>query len=182
MAQLAVPDADIQVGGWTPSTGITLWQVWDDQSSGGDYASEFTLGFSPDGVVRLSDVTDPAVSTGHIIKAEMQTDLGACDITANLYEGNPLTTGVLRASLVVSGVAPSWTLYTYTLSAGEANSITDYTNLYMEVNSSPGKGDTAYVGYVYLEVPDAGGGGGISKGIDFLYHNDGNRIRHFYER
>ncbi len=106
----------------------------------------------------LSNVTDPAVSTGHIMRFE-----------CNQYNGGSLYLHLYQGTTLITTAAPNCNGLpgTYTLSAAEANSITDYNDLKIRVNPySDDSGCACYGGcndqfnldYVQLEVPDAGGG------------------------
>ncbi len=132
-----------------------MWSVLDDNSDA-DYISETGLASSPDGVVRLSNVSDPVSSTGHIIRARLKDDLGFSSATVNLYQGDPNGAGTFIAALSSGTVTASFATYTYTLSAGEANAISDYNDLYFEIAGAAGKGNFVYCAWVELEVPDAG--------------------------
>lgn len=45
--------------------------------------------------------------------------------------------------------------YSHTITAGEADSITDYTALRLEIISAPAKGELSRVYRAYMEIPDA---------------------------
>lgn len=106
-----------------------------------------------------TDVTDPGVATGHVLRArinvlvEPQSDDTTLDIT--LHQG-----GSLIALLnVPSGSFTPGTFQdvSYTLSAGEANSISDYTDLRLGMNVTVGGGadyDNVQLSWIELEVPD----------------------------
>ena len=84
--------------------------------------------------LKLSDVADPAASTGHIIRVRWRRDTsktmaGHCE----LWEGAP-GSGTKRASIdVTPDVTTTENLASLTLSAGEADSITDYNDLYLRL-------------------------------------------------
>lgn len=91
-------------------------------------------------VFRLSDVTDPVSSTGHIMRLRSATDVATggetIDFTLQLRQGyvSEVSQGTLIATLTRTGVTGNtWTTTTYTLSAAEADAITDYTALFYRV-------------------------------------------------
>lgn len=153
MAQNARPDADVQVGGWS-STGANLFSVLDESSANdADYISQAGTSFSPDGVVTLSNVTDPSLSTGHKIWARCKGSTAAGTVVVTLYQGNPTGAGSPIAVLTTTTLTTGFVDYSYTLSAGEANAITDYTDLYLEFFSGASF-NTVYVSQAWFEVPD----------------------------
>jgi hypothetical protein len=93
-------------------------------------------------VARLSDVTDPALSTGHIMRMRTsadQTTQETIDFTQQLRQTyvSEASQGTLIASQTRLGVnTTTWTTSTYTLSAAEADSITDYTALFYRFNTN----------------------------------------------
>jgi hypothetical protein len=112
----------------------------------------------------LSNVTDPASSSGHIIRARAGKWNGICSTTINaagqqndyilqLKEG-----ANVRATLTMVNVG-AWTTGSYTLSAGEADAITDYSNLSLrgyKVEVGGGSGRDAGASAFEFECPDAG--------------------------
>ena len=98
--------------------------------------------------VALSDGVDPNSSSGHKIgvRAKYNSASGSAKVKMHLRQGNTAITDnsdTLTASYVT---------YEYTLSSGEADSITDYTDLkyYVKSNSD---GDEIEIDYVYFEIP-----------------------------
>ena len=108
--------------------------------------------------VNVGSLTDPVSSTGHVIRTRCQgTGSGAPErIQLKLFQG-----GTEKAA---SGNLPitrgSWNDKSYTLTAGEADSISDYTDLRIDVNGIVlgGGSDKLEVTQVYLEVPDVSAG------------------------
>ncbi len=161
MAQFARPDADTAANSWVVAP---LWSKVDEGSDGGDTISSDAVGNNTNtsnGDLRLSDVTDPEVATGHIIRARWASS-AANDMTPHceLWEGVP-DTGTLRAALVGAELLDTTELtHTLTLSAGEADSITDYTDLYIRLwgrGTGGGPARSLVVEFCELEVPDAAG-------------------------
>lgn len=67
--QFARPTSDISAGGWTPSTGADLYAMLDETvADDADYIQSATTPTNDTAELALSSVTDPAVSTGHIIR------------------------------------------------------------------------------------------------------------------
>src|SRR3990170_379798 len=154
MAQLARPDGDITNtgnGGFadidetTPSDS-DFW--WGDNNQ----ADELE--------VSLSNVTDPVSSSGHTFRYRIaKTNAGVVDgggnavtVTARLMQG---TTQI--ATDVAQTATGTWTQYAYTLTSGEADAITNYTDLRLEFVTSASGGSPA--------PPRGGAGflGGIKK-------------------
>lgn len=138
MPQFARPDADLHVGNFTTHSGGTtnLFATIDEASP--DDADYIRSPASPSSQVyacRLSDVSDPSSSTGHVIRMRTSVDQAnqeSLSFTQQLRQGyqNESTQGTLIASQTRTGVtSTTWTTSTYTLSGAEADAITDYTDL-----------------------------------------------------
>lgn len=139
MPQFARPDADTTLGTFTDNAGGTtnIFQAIDETSANdSDFIRSVTSPSSAVYVCRLSDVTDPLSSTGHVMRMRTSTDLDAqesIDFTQQLRQGytNEGAQGTLIASQSRTGVSSTtWTTSSYTLSGAEADAITDYTALY----------------------------------------------------
>ena len=131
-----VPDADLDnTGVWTTAP---LWNKLTGPI-GSDDGDEVIADGSPISTetftVALSTVADPGVSTGHILRARWaKTDAAGanydfhCQLRQNYVSEASLGTLIATVSLINKA---DTTLVTtsYTLSAGEADSITDYTEL-----------------------------------------------------
>lgn len=138
MPQFARPDADLHVGNFTDQAGGTtsLFATIDEAAADdADYIRSPTSPVNEPYACGLSDVTDPASSSGHIIRMRTSTDLDAqesLDFTQELRQGyaSEASQGTLIASQSRNGVtSTTWTTSSYTLSAAEADAITDYTDL-----------------------------------------------------
>lgn len=134
MAQFARPSADTVRTGWTEDDGTTdtLWEEINESSaSDSDFIKTPTPPGSNEYETLLTSVTDPLSSSGHVMRwrRRKQPASGSADInlTVRLMEGT--TQIVSRADNTIPG---SFTDTSYTLSAGEADSITDYANLRLE--------------------------------------------------
>jgi hypothetical protein len=153
MAQIARPASDVSIGNWVGDGGETsnLWDFLNDNSDaeyikdeGNNTTAEFTI----------DSLSDPTSSTGHIIRFRMQGNGSGgperCQV--DLYEG-----ATLRASSGTQTSRGAWATKSYTLSAAEADAISDYTNLRLKViSSNMGGAETMWVAWAELEVPDAG--------------------------
>lgn len=107
----------------------------------------------------LSSVTDPQQSTGHILKIRGYRDVVNTPMTINLREGS-FTRATLSCEFLINAAT-----YTYTLTASEANSITNYGNLSVEIikestatgiGGDPSGITRAFVTWVEFEVPTPG--------------------------
>lgn len=132
-----------------PDSDITNDNAWDDPAPGGDndnilydeidelarsdadYTTsgpiDLLLDPSETWEVGLSDVTDPQTSTAHIVRYVFKKDSSGnpqIDLTVTLLQG---TTTI--ASWIENNINQNFRLSTQTLSAAEADSITDYSNL-----------------------------------------------------
>lgn len=157
MTQTARPISDTSIGGWLGDGDETtnLWDRVDDETTTQYIKAE-------DGVndtieFDIDDLTDPVGNTLHVITFEMQgTGSGGpewCNV--QLFEG-----ATERAASGNQQNRASWGTKTYTLTTGEADAITDYTNLSLKVvSSSLGATEDMWVSYAKFEVPDAPAGG-----------------------
>lgn len=156
MTQSARPISDISVGGsWSffPS-GTTAWNLLNETPANDSTLLSANLIFSSDSFrVKLGSIPDPLVATGHTISARVQ-DFSSVPFvwTISLYEG-----GVLRASYNAGDGGSPWTDYTYTLTAAEANAISNYGDLRIDVFASDGIGGFApyECSQVFFQTPDA---------------------------
>lgn len=156
MAQFARPDSDVSnAGAWITAP---LWPNVDEVS-----ANDADSIASPVGPVNamcelgLSDVIDPRVGTGHIWRVRAKRTGGVFDnaytLKVDLMEG-----ATVRATQTHSiGTLETWTNFTRTLTAGEADAITDYTNLRVRLTADDAGSvlsDRVSVSFAELEVPD----------------------------
>ena len=134
--QILLPSTDSVDGAWTDQAGGTSLAAAIDEATfdDADYIRS-ELNPSASGCrVKLSAGGDPHVSTGHEINWRTgKIGSATINMTVKLYQGggNSQGAGTLIASFDRTNVA-SLTTYTETLSGGEADSITDYTDLYLE--------------------------------------------------
>lgn len=139
MPQFARPSADTSIGTYTDAGGGTtnIFQSIDESSANdSDYIRSVVSPSSAVYVCALSSVTDPALSTGHIMRMRTSVDQASqetLDFTQQLRQGytNEGAQGTLIASQSRNGVtSTTWTDSSYTLSGGEADAITNYAQLF----------------------------------------------------
>lgn len=169
MAQILVPTTDSGASGLLneSASSSNLFQSVDEGATPNN--SDYYGSTSPTpGQVdhQLTAGSDPAVSTGHVIHLRaMDTGGVGSNVTIYLYQGNPGSGGSLLKSWVgFSGKIGTPTDSSYTLSGGEADSITNYADLWFRVEiGGTGKGGagSGRVHNVYLEVPDAASSGPV---------------------
>ena len=163
VAQLARPTSDVDNShGWQNSAAGTtnLYQEIDEVSAddgtsvilsyttiGGDVDTEYIAG--------LGTVLDPLVSSGHIVRFRWKrASTGSATISVFLYQGASLIATVAD-HLNKPSTDNAWTTATYTLSAAEADAITDYSQLRL-VFRQPGlfvATEIFYVTWAEVEVP-----------------------------
>jgi hypothetical protein len=164
MAQYVLPDADIATGSWTTTP---LWSKVDDDSSAnptGDgtvitsanNTSNDTADFG------LASATDPD-SGNHILRARWyRNTAGNHDVYGELqlWQGTPGTGTQIATLTSANPIETSEVEDTYTLSAGEVSSITDYTDLSLRLirrggtGGAPGGRESLIADLVELEIPD----------------------------
>ena len=158
MAQYARPNNDpSQTTNWVPSTGSNLYAMIDEASpNDGDWVqvTDNMSGQTETFKVDLSSVTDPVSSSNHkvTVRASDSVGFGTIDFVVKLKQG--ATTIASVTSFTLSSSAAD---HTYTLSAGEANSITDYGSLLLEISATDTMmGATVTKVYqAFFECPDA---------------------------
>lgn len=165
MAQFAYPSGDVTATNWTGSyTAIDEGATPSDS----DYVYSQDNPSSTDYFeVTLDSLTDPVSSTGHVLRwrhvlidgGAVASDAGTgCDLDVYLRQGT--TTTIASKLTIVLDAVLSWTADSITLSAGEADSITDYTALRFRAGAAGGGGGPtnrrgAGISWVELEVPTA---------------------------
>lgn len=157
-AQFARPSADVSAGLYTTTP---LWEKLDDASPDDD-STEILSANNPaesDGTgfeVRLSALSDPQTSSGHILRfrAQKQTGGRTLDVSCRLYQAST----AIGPARTLANLGTAYTTDTYTLSAGEADAISDYSDLRMRCWSSVsggGASTSAAFTWIELETPDA---------------------------
>jgi hypothetical protein len=169
MAQFLRPIAD-QTNNWASGGWADL-----DESSASD--SDFMYSNdNPNDDVNLeftnTGIGDPLSSTGHIVRwrkvlidgGVVATSAGSgCDLDVELWQGVP-DVGTLIVAMRTNDVLDadlSWTADSYTLSAAEADNITDYNDLYIHFHARGGGGPAenrrgAGISWLEMEIPDEG--------------------------
>lgn len=141
-SQFLAPSADSVDGNWTDQGGGTSLFAAIDETTASD-ADYIRSELSPSASacrIKLTAGGDPASSTGHKInwRAGKDTTGGqTIGITVKLYQGggNSVGGGTLIASFTRSNV-DAFTDYVETLSGGQADSITNYGDLYLEFSAN----------------------------------------------
>lgn len=156
MSQYLRPDSNIS------ATNITGSYADLDEVTAND-SDYITASATADGeaVYGLTDVTDPVSSSGHTIRfrARKAYDGGyARNVECHLYQ-----VWDYIADFAANDISDTFTDYSYTLSAAEADSISDYTGLrliFVTTGSygAPKSNERAvYISWAEMEVPDVGG-------------------------
>jgi hypothetical protein len=121
-AQFLRPISDVSNSGWTPSSGSDLFAMLNETvRNDATYISATAPGAIFEVLLGTSD-GDPQSSINHLPSIVMSAGSGG--IILRLKQGTTLIREWTYASLATSD-----TLYTPTLTSGEIDSITDYTNL-----------------------------------------------------
>jgi hypothetical protein len=140
MPQFARPSADTaNPGGYTDHAGgsTNIYTAIDEATP--DDTDYIQSPASPNNAVyvtKLSAVLDPDSSVNHIMRMRTAVDLNnqqAITITQQLRQGyvSEASQGILIASQQRASItSTAWTTSEYTLTAAEADAITDYGNLY----------------------------------------------------
>lgn len=161
MPQIARPDSDVSAGTWITAP---LWSRVDEAAADdGDLIESAATPSNSTCEVALSDLSDPSSSSGHIIRARRRKSGIATTgwtLAVRLKEG-----ATTRATLSTDANSDTFATASYTLSAAEADSITDYTNLRLEfVANGAVLLDRVQVSWAEFEVPNALGGGRTRTG------------------
>lgn len=162
MAQFAGPDSDVAAGLWTTAP---LWSKLDEAAADDvDRIASPRPAVNHSCEVSLSDVIDPQSSAGHVIRCRARRVTGGVGtpptvtLDFRLRQG-AVTIGSAAQQSFVDADTNLWRDISYTLSAAEADAITDYTDLrfLLLANGGDGIGDDAgtEVSWTRLEVPDA---------------------------
>lgn len=145
MAQFGRPTTDTTRESWVDQVDGTtnIYTTIDETSpSDADYIKSASAPTTDAYVTALTtSLEDPVSSSGHIVRYRYQKNVtgGAqIDIVIQLRQGyvNEGTPGTLIASTTLTNVSNGWTTGSFTLSAGEADSITDYTSLFIRVTAN----------------------------------------------
>ena len=138
MAQFGRPIADTSIGNWTDeAAGTTNIYLGIDEVSAEDaeyIQSELNPSASPYAAALTASLEDPVSSTGHIIRWKRRksaTGGAVVNLTVELRQGyvSEGTPGTSITSQSDNTLPDAFTATSYTLSGGEADAITDYTDL-----------------------------------------------------
>ena len=129
--QFARPTTDVTDGTWTDQAGgVSLFAAIDEvTASDADYIQSAVATLTADvAEIALGTITDPAVSTGHVVRYRYGKDTAAGDVvnlTVSLRQG----TATEIASWTHAGLSEVTATVSQTLTAAQADAITDYTAL-----------------------------------------------------
>lgn len=166
-SQFARPDEDISKGGWTDvAGGNNNGDLYDEIDEiirdDTDFSRSLTLtilGQTDTWQAGLSDVLDPQISSDHIVRYAYKKDADGgiiAEITVRLLQG-----ATEIASWKHNNIDQSFILRNQTLSANQADSITNYTDLRLEFiakyNGGILPGRAIDVSWAELEIPPAAG-------------------------
>lgn len=188
MAQFARPDSDVTNPGTVTGTFADI-----DESSASD-TDYIVCDDNVDATYEcgLSNVSDPNDSTGHIVRwRQTEADGGVVNASGGqtvtydvlLIQG---TTTIATCASGSNFTESSWAAGSYTLTAGEANSITDYTDLRIRfvfncnTGGSPGNRRGGAFSWAELEVPDVSAVNLVVQQADHSHTADNVVITHDY--
>ena len=158
MAQFGRPISDVSTGSWTTTP---LYSDIDEASaSETDYVSSSADPSSDTFEVALtSSLSDPASSSSHTFRFRHElTESGGGSGTTNDLTVSLIENTTVIASTTVNPVKNVWNSASYTLTSGEADNITDYTDLrlrFVANKTGGGKASTLHISWAEFEVPDA---------------------------
>lgn len=154
------PDSDIgPASGWTTAP---LWSKIDEVVADD---SDFITGTASFGLITvdfgMTDAVDPATNVGHVIRIRARNSVGA---TAILQVG--LYSGVDLITLYTPSLGTSFADFSYTLSAAEADAITDYSDIRISLiygdDASSGVVDISWIKFdLPLAAPRAAVGSAV---------------------
>jgi len=149
MAQYSVPDADLVDGNWVDQ-GSSNADLYADIAPGtpgsigaGDDATYAVSPSAPSDEAcgfGLSNIEDPVSSSGHIMRWRRQKNAAGgatINLTMQLREGyvDEGTQGTLINAYADNDIPDAYATQTDTLTGGEADSITDYTDLQLRMSA-----------------------------------------------
>lgn len=141
MPQFGRPSADTDNSGAWVDEAAGSTNIWDGidevAASNADFIESPSAPVSDVYVTALTTIEDPVSSTGHTVRWRQGKDAtggATVTLTVELRQGyvSEGTPGTLIATAQSAGtVEDTFTDKSYTLSAGEADSITDYSSLFL---------------------------------------------------
>ena len=161
-AQFARPDSDASIGSWTGSPVNTVgnrWQNIDETSaSDSDFVRSQNDPSNSAAEFGLSNVTDPLLSSGHIVRYRYRKgetgggQPGTVNITVELRQGTTVI-----ASQTHNNAGTSFADGSFTLTSGQADGITDYTDLRLRFSANKSAGartSWGEISWAELETPN----------------------------
>ena len=124
MAQFSRPTSDVALDGWTNPSWSAIDEVTADDA---DKTSSPSAPTNDELIVGCGSVTDPAVSTGHVVRYRFgKSAAGGAQInlTVGLY-----VTNTLIAEWSHTNISDTKTTVSQTLTTAQTDAITDYTAL-----------------------------------------------------
>lgn len=140
MPQFGRPSTDTTREAWEEDDGTTTSifdQIDEATADDLDFIRSALVPTSDAYVTKLTTLTDPLQSTGHIVRYRYRkdADVGSqIDLTVQLRQGyvSEVSQGTLIAGTTHTNIGgTAWIAGSITLSGAEADSITDYTDLYL---------------------------------------------------
>lgn len=129
LGTVARPISDVADGAWLPSTPAADLFAMIDEAAADD--ADYIYATSPTTCsLGLGSVSDPLASTGHVIKYRAWSPTTG-GLVVRLKQGTTVIATYTHATLPTTP-----TTYTQTLTAGEADSITDYTALRVDFEAT----------------------------------------------
>ena len=155
MAQFLRPSSDVTTTNWTRSSGSSDYWTYIDEvtADSGDYVQTQTQAAGLE--VGLSTVETPSNRNNHIVRLQAWA-LGSAAgerQTVLLLQGATTIATVVNNAVITRNTP---TTLNYTLTSGEASTITDYSNLRLRFTAGTlASGETYRVSWAEMEVPDA---------------------------
>jgi hypothetical protein len=151
--QYARPDGTITAGAWSVSGAPSHHEAIDESSPNGD-TDYIQASANTTAEVSLTGVTDPGVDTGHVIRFNSLVQRTGSTVEVQLYQG---AVPIASTGPRIHASSNIYETFAYTLSAGEAGTITDYSDLRLRIISSIDR-RSVRVTWAELEVSDGGPG------------------------
>lgn len=145
MPQFGRPSADTNnPDAWTDQAGgsTNIYLTIDEvTASDADYIRSPLTPTLDIYVTKYSNLEDPLSSAGHILRtryAKSAAGGAQIDVIAQLRQGyvSEATQGTLIVARTFTNISETFTTDAYTLSAAEADAITDYTSLYLRLSAN----------------------------------------------
>lgn len=140
MAQFGRPSTDTyNSDGWTEddATSVNMYLEIDETAfDDADYVQSALAPTADAYVTKLTTLEDPVSSASHVIRwrrRKSATGGAVVDLTVQLRQGyvNESTLGTLIATVADATLPDAFASTSYTLSGAEADSITNYADLYL---------------------------------------------------